>query len=294
MEDKFKKEVEIAQLKKEHEDGVIDLILTSFSGKQKAQLLERYRFANYHNPAQNNIPLGLVAIYNKKIISYRGFIGLPYLAGDEKIKILIPNSTATHPDYQRKGISREINEKSLDIFSDQYIFFLGTSLNKLSFLGKLKQKWRLLAEKDYLYKRQFRISSKLSKNKHIFFEDKVPTEAILSISKASIFSKNHRIRIDLSTKDFVNWVFTNQDYKWAVLSDNKEPIAYCCYTVDGNKSQIIHYDMIYNDNNLAVLLNEISRNNGVKLFMRYCPKTKSLRRKILMNSVFFEYQHWLY
>lgn len=287
MDDKSNRDFEIIQVKRKHEEGIVKLLFQSFSGKDIRKQKRLYKFLNYENPAQKKNITGLVAIKDNIIIGYLGFVVLPFLFGSKRLKILIPHSIATHIHYRRKGISKRIFEKSLDLFDNDYSFFLGTSFTKLSILGRIKQKWIILGKKDYLYMRHFSINRNYKKNDEIIFKEEVPSEIINIIFKNSIFSDDIKIRIDLSSIDFINWIFNRDGFKWAVLKKNSDEIAYCCFYIKGNHCNLIHFDMINFDSSLNRLLDEIAFKYSIKSFYYYSSNKKSLKRKILRKVGFW-------
>ena len=281
----FINEIDFVHVKKEHEDGIIELILKSYTDLNKKYIIEHYRYLNYGNPIQDSKPLGLIAIYNNKIIGYIGFTGLPYLIGNRKLNILVPNGHATHPEYRSKGVARKIHEVMYECYSDKYTFFIGTSLNKLSIKGKIKQKWKFLDEKDYLYKIHLKKNKKVNQLYSISFENEVPSKIINRVFKDSIFSKE--IKIDLNSIEFIDWIFGMKSYKWVLLRKDKTEIAYCCFQIKKGRCILIHFDMIYNDDSLIHLLDEIGNKFSINSFFIYSNNNKSLRYKILKKAGFW-------
>lgn len=277
----------ITKVDSAHEAGIIDLLMQSFPGKDFGRQESHFHFLNYENPTQYYSPMGLVAVHEGMVVGYLGFIALPFLIGERKLKILIPHSTATHFQYRRKGISKKIFEKSLDLYSEEFVLFLGTSYTRLSIKGRLKEKWKILANKEYLFKINFSLYKRKRRNYDISFEREVPSDSIKYIFENSVFSKDSKIRLDLNSTEFVNWIFNREGYKWAVLRIKEEAMAYCCFTVSKDKCNLIYFDMICNDQSLKILLREISNKYSLKTFYYFCSDNESMKREFIRKLGFW-------
>ncbi len=279
-------EIEFVEINNQHEDGIIDLLLITLPNKDKTTLKEQYKILNYENPIQNFKPIGIVAIHKNKIIAYRNFVALPYLFANKKVKILVPNNTVTHLNYRRKGILTEINKISFGLYSNKFSFFLNMSSNKYSMPANLKQKWLTLGEKDYLYKRFLGLTKSIEKNIKISFTQQVRSDIIVDIYKKSIFSNDLKIEIDLSSIEFVEWIFNRKDYQYAILKKDNISLAYCCYSINKKKCNLIHFDMVNQNYSISYLLNEIAKNNKITSFYYFGKKKKSLREIELLQAGF--------
>ncbi len=284
---KKKLDFEFLKVQKEDEEAVINLITKCFPSLDKTSIVNDYRYINSENPEQGNNPIGIIVKHEKKIIGYRGLVGLPFLFGNEKKNIIVLYSGVIDPDYRRKGVFSRINKKVIEVFDNEYSFFLNTSSNRKSGPSYVKQKWKVLGDKDYLYKSYFKLKKSSNKNYTVIFKNIVPSKVICNLHQESIFSHELKIRLDLSSNQFVDWIFSKEGYKWAILEKDNLPITYCCYSIENKVCNLIHFDMKLNDKSLVYLLEEIAIKHSFKKIICFNKKIDSPRRKILRRSGFW-------
>lgn len=268
-----------------HLDRVIELLLLCFPTLKVNS--EEFKHVNFRSPISNYKPLGFVAMDEEKVVGFRGFIPLLYSFNGSVKKVLAMSNTATHPEYRRKGIFIGLFEMSLKFFYKEYPYILNTSSSKNTVPAYSKYNTLILGEKDYLYKKSFKKKQPMSfKNNKISFSKIVPTTVIKSVYNASVFSKDMPIRIDLNSEEFIEWLFKSKKYEWVILYKDDLPIAYCCFLIEGNKCNLIHFDVNNRDNSLKLLLNAISTKYDIDLFVFFSKKNNSLRKKMLNKCGF--------
>lgn len=90
-------------------------------------------------------PLGKIAIWDGKIIGFRGFFPTKwYLDNEEKnIFMLSSSDVCVHPEHRKKGLFQKMTEEAIKDYSDYgYKFYINLSSNQFSAPGDIKMGWR--------------------------------------------------------------------------------------------------------------------------------------------------------
>ena len=238
------KNIEILEIEKKHEDGIIELLCTVFKKSKNEKLISQFRYLNYENPNQDYKPLGIVAVHNNRIVGYRGFITLPFLVGDKSIKILMLISGAIYPEFRGLGLFIKMHEMAYSIYDNNYDYFLNTSANQKSGPSYIKQKWTILGDKEYLFRLNLPFPLFKKQLFNIEVSSSISPQEIIEINQNSIFKEEFKVNLDLKSLDNVNWIFGKEEYQFAVYKKNLKAIAYCCFTIKDKNCYLIHFDMV--------------------------------------------------
>ncbi len=97
-------------------------------------------------------PLGIVALYGRRIVGFRGYFAMRYrISGTENsIVILCPGDTCVYPYYRRKKLSMLMGNMAMTDYAGVYPLFFNFSSNRLSTPGYLKMGFVPLVSKRYL------------------------------------------------------------------------------------------------------------------------------------------------
>jgi hypothetical protein len=278
---------EIVPIEKKYLEGVAKLRKIGFANRNSIEEeMVQLKHLYIENPFTKNFPTSLVALYNNKVVGFRGLIGLPFSLNYRKINVLIPSSATTHPDFRRQGLFSTMNTKSFEIYKDQYQVFLNTSSNKLSTPGYIKLGWQVLGEKDYLYKLALLKNKKLKKGYETIFHASISINDIMTVSENSIFN-NDSIHIFKGDEKLTQWLFKLSGYKFCSLKKDNKLIAYCYYLVKNKTCIIADFDSVEPQNSLSYLTNSIAKKHKVSFFNFFTAKNNSKLYKIISSSNFF-------
>ena len=126
---------------------VVDL-LKYLLGNNFDSNLAYFKWKHHDNPYLKD-PLGIVALYNKEIVGFRGYFATKWCFDNKEQLILCPGDTCVHPDHQRKGLSLAMGYEAMREYTSGYRIFLNLSSNIKSSPGYLKMGFVPLAPKRY-------------------------------------------------------------------------------------------------------------------------------------------------
>jgi GNAT superfamily N-acetyltransferase len=123
-------------------DEVLDLMRASLG---EPPLLRRtpelFRWKHVDNPFGRSI--ALVAVEDGRIVGLRALMRWELLTHEgEVIRCVRAVDTATHPDYQRRGIFRRLTEESVEVAASEGVDLIFNTPNEKSKPGYLKMGWR--------------------------------------------------------------------------------------------------------------------------------------------------------
>jgi GNAT superfamily N-acetyltransferase len=102
---------------------------------------ELFRWKHVENPFGRSI--ALVAVEDRQIVGLRTFMRWDLTTPDgEVLRGVRAVDTATHPDYQRRGIFRRLTEECVEIATAEGIDLVFNTPNERSKPGYLKMGWR--------------------------------------------------------------------------------------------------------------------------------------------------------
>lgn len=121
------------------EDEVIQLLNTSLGGGPAgARPAGFFRWKHRDNPFGRS--LMLIAEADGRIVGLRAFMRWGFVAGDSRYRAVRAVDTATHPDYQGRGIFSRLTLEALDALRGEIDFVFNTP-NEKSLPGYLKMGW---------------------------------------------------------------------------------------------------------------------------------------------------------
>lgn len=278
--------IEYKKIEKEHKESIIDLLSLCFP---KVNFLETYEYEHHQNPTSNYHPVGVIAMKNDIVIGYRGFVALPYIVNNKKIKMVVPAGTATHPNYQKQGIFTRLIEESFEQMKQQgYSFFFNTSTNRNSINGNLKKGWLVLGDKDYYIKKIITKGIQKVNENYLFDGDDDIVNVIKDVTLNSTIYNSYRIKINLEDTNFISWIFNRPDFYFSYIKDKENNmLGYISYKISSNMCIINHFDVV-NDKFFSSLLNNLLRKHKISTFYVYGVKNKDYRTSLLKKNLFFK------
>lgn len=120
---------------------VLRLLETALgTGPQQKRSAEWFQWKHIANPFGKSIML--VATAHEQIVGLRAFMRWDLRTPDNDIvRCVRAVDTATHPDYQRRGIFRTLTESALEVAADVGVHMVFNTPNAKSGAGYLKMGW---------------------------------------------------------------------------------------------------------------------------------------------------------
>ena len=123
----------------EDQQEVLDLLTASLgTGPAGKRTPELFRWKHLENPFGRSILV--VAVADDRIIGLRAFMRWRFVAGDQTIEAMRAVDTATHPDYQGRGVFSELTRTALEEARARADLVFNTP-NEKSLPGYLKMGW---------------------------------------------------------------------------------------------------------------------------------------------------------
>ena len=156
-----------------HLDQVATLEMNLWHNISQADLMQIFK---WKFPENSPIRTGFVALDGDRVIGFKGyFINYYTLGGSSKIAVAILSDSVTHPEYQRRGIFKNLTEYSLTYYKQNGLdCMLALTSNEKASSGYIKLGWEPLAHR----------AIRLKLNLHSIFSH--PTRYIKKLSKADI------------------------------------------------------------------------------------------------------------
>jgi GNAT superfamily N-acetyltransferase len=124
------------------EEGVLDLLNAALGGGPAGSRPEGFfRWKHLENPFGRSFML--VAESDGRIVGLRAFMRWEFVAGDRRFRAVRAVDTATHPDYQGRGIFSRLTLEALGALRDEADFVFNTP-NEKSLPGYLKMGWQVV------------------------------------------------------------------------------------------------------------------------------------------------------
>ncbi len=211
------------------------------SGNQYESNEAYLKWKYYDNPYTKH-PLGIIALYNDKVVGFRGYMATKWQVKDLVVDILCAGDTVVHPDHRKKGLSIAMGEKANDEYKS-YMAFLNFSGGQTSIPGYSKLGFVPLVDKRYMFMDQQSIDGQFD-NIECFYDLETMPESVYG-NKISIKKDNV----------FFNWRFKNNrvKYKFYYHKQNGVVTDYIVTSIDENITNAIIVD--YSENDIDVVEN---------------------------------------
>lgn len=134
--------IAVRRARVEDDDAVLGLLQASMGWVPDDEHLAFFRWKHRENP-QGESP-AWVALDGARVVGYRTFLRWPFDHGDQRISAVRAVDTATHPDYQGRGIFTQLTRQALAELDDEGVDFVFNTPNDRSLPGYLKLGWQAL------------------------------------------------------------------------------------------------------------------------------------------------------
>jgi GNAT superfamily N-acetyltransferase len=160
-------DVHIRPFRDEDEARVVDLLhITMGDGPAGRRTTEFFRWKHSQNPFGRSMMW--VAECDGSIVGLRAFMQWRFRAKDREVRAVQAVDTATHPDYQGRGIFARLTGTALETLPDQISLIYNTP-NEKSMPGYLKMGWRSVGRfpVSIRIRRPFRVATRLRGTKRL-------------------------------------------------------------------------------------------------------------------------------
>ena len=215
-------------------DALFSIVFQHFFKKPSKSNLELINWKHFNNPNGKSVLMG--AFFDKELIASAAMIPekINYF-GEEKISYKCTD-LMTHPDHQRKSLSKQIISLLLKERKVKSSFFCYTICNKIATKSFLKNNWKHLDKIVYYFKPNFliRLSSFFSSK----FDEGLEFVDSLDLLKTYKFeNRTTDISIHKSYK-FLQWRILNPNFLYRVIvhrNSDGEVNGYLIYSLSTNK-----------------------------------------------------------
>ncbi|MEM6735089.1 MAG: GNAT family N-acetyltransferase [Bacteroidota bacterium] len=130
----------IRQATEEDINSIVNLLRLSLGDSLMPKSNGYWKWKHIYNPF--GVSPVLVAIEDNMIVGVRAFMRWEWKKNDEIIKAVRAVDTATHPNYQGKGIFRSLTMEMIDLCEKEGVDMIYNTPNQHSLPGYLKMGWQ--------------------------------------------------------------------------------------------------------------------------------------------------------
>ncbi|MEX2556728.1 MAG: GNAT family N-acetyltransferase [Actinomycetota bacterium] len=138
-------DLDLRSYRPEDEPRVLELLGASLGGGPAGERPpEFFRWKHFANPFGSSYML--LAESDGRIAGLRAFMRWRWTAGDRTFSAVRAVDTATHPDFQGKGIFSKLTLRALDDLRAEGVDFVFNTPNPASLAGYLKMGWSIVGQ----------------------------------------------------------------------------------------------------------------------------------------------------
>lgn len=108
--------------------------------------LEPYIIWKYHDNPYTDKPLGIVALKDKRIVGFRGYLATPWAIGNDQLAVMVVGDTIVDEKHRMKGLSVKMGQAAFEEFSS-YDLFINLSASHNAAPGYLRLGFHPLVDK---------------------------------------------------------------------------------------------------------------------------------------------------
>ena len=230
-------------------------VLSYLWGENQKQNLSYFQWKYHENPYTDD-PLGIVCLYEGKVVGFRGYFATKWKIKEKNAEfyILCPGDTCVDPDHRLKKLSLIMGNRAMEEYKDKYKIFLNFSSTKNSVPGYLKMGFVPLIDKAYInrdnifviisYIKTVNKKVGLHEGKISFgeFDEIIVAETPKPKEMSAIVNRqnSHKSKITLSQDEkFFKWRFGNcrRKYIFYYYHKNKMVTGYVVMKVSENNKR---------------------------------------------------------
>ncbi|MEI7591681.1 MAG: GNAT family N-acetyltransferase [Actinomycetes bacterium] len=135
--------LDIRQAEDSDVGGIIDLAVAALGWDKSPQTEAFFRWKHYENPAGHS-PIW-IATKQKTVVGLRAFLNWRFTTSDESVtRAVRAVDTATHPDFQGRGIFSRLTAGAIETLDASGIDFIFNTPNEKSRPGYLRMGWQVV------------------------------------------------------------------------------------------------------------------------------------------------------
>jgi GNAT superfamily N-acetyltransferase len=132
-------DIAIGEYRPDDEAQVLELLAASVGWVPDAHHAEYFRWKHQQSPFGPSP--AWVAVDGDRVVGFRTFMRWEFLQGDRRLRAVRAVDTATHPDYQGRGIFSRLTRHALECIEAEGVDFVFNTPNAKSRPGYLKMGW---------------------------------------------------------------------------------------------------------------------------------------------------------
>jgi len=244
-------------------DQVAKVIKYLWGGKRDFRI-DHLKWKHYENP-YSNFPHGIVALYNREVVGFRGYSPMKWRVKGQEFKTLIAGDTVVDQKHRMKGLSVAMGQAA-NKYQSNYKFLLNFTSGGTSTPGYLKLGFRKFLEKSYYTRRAFKedIEIKGDFSGVLFFEIPDLKKICDLILKEDNFDKITPVR----TEEYFQWKMRNSKNKYLFFGYKDRSYVIFSTQPNGNNGYIVDY-VVENVEDLDNILRFILKTKPFNFTMVY-------------------------
>jgi len=301
------KKYDITHFLPEHKSQVLDLLTHLWKYEHHA-FSDLFRWKYFDNP-NSEMPLGIVALYNSRVVGFRGYFANRFVINgiNNNIIVLHPGDTCVDPNHRKNGLSVAMGNLATQYNTSKYPLLMNMTCNNKSLPGYLKLGFQPLDQKIslkwcslnplelYRYHKAGRDNKslairriKLGQFGDILVSDSPLPELMASIIKTQAYPKGKICLYQDQT--FFEWRFKNPVHKYVFYYFMKNKIAQGYIVIDvsdRNYGTILDYGES-NDQAIAAILTYLIKSKNFVVLSIYDYGIDDKLRKVLSSFLFIK------
>ncbi len=191
-----------------YHDDYLDVVEDTFQYLHGQDSRAYIKWKYYDNP-YTEYPLSILALYNDKVVGFRGYMATKWQVENTELDILVACDTVVHPDHRMKGLSIAMGEKASDEYGSTYQAMLNFTSGLTSTPGYTRLGFVPLIEKKYMMIKQQQMKS----------------SGVIECSSDNIPESIHGKKISIKKDSrFFGWRFNNPKAKYRFYHKNNDYI----------------------------------------------------------------------
>lgn len=255
----------IREAKPEDINSIIQVLKASLGETSSRKDKTVWDYKHVNNPFGKS--LVLVAEEDNQIVGVRAFMRWEWQLGAKTFKAFRAVDTATHPDYQGKGIFKKLTLKALEIGKESGDHFVFNTPNSQSKPGYLKMGWEEVGRVETQIIPQSPLRFLNRSNKAV----KYPVEQLIDIDEDVVRwynekSESERKLFTPKTTAYLKWRYLENEIQSYFISSDENHFMAAYIKKRGNIKELRVSEIIYKDKKyikvIKKFLSKISSENN--------------------------------
>src|SRR5690606_34755778 len=208
-------EIEIRESTVEDIPQIIEVLKASLGEVSSKKTQAAWKYKHLDNPFGKS--LVLVAVNGEMIIGVRAFMKWKWQLGNKNFFAYRAVDTATHPDYQGKGIFKKLTLEAVEIARRQENSFIFNTPNSQSLPGYLKMGWNEVDKLKVRIHPRNLLSGSINKSKTAVELKNFSKNALAElISNYNTIKAKENKLFTFKSPEYLSWRFENnplQEYE---------------------------------------------------------------------------------